>query len=71
MSLKLGPRKSGSQFFSKKFFTNFRQENTQAERSFFPEEAMLPSIFGNICFTAGIENSSMTWGYIEDERLME
>lgn len=57
--------------FFQKIFSNFKPENTQAERSFFPEEAMLPSVFGNICFTAGIENSSITWGYIEDDRLRE
>lgn len=51
-------------FFSKKFFTNFRQENTQDERAFSSKAAMSPSIFGNICLTIGIENSSMTWGYM-------
>lgn len=64
MSLKLGPRKSGSQFFFKKFFTNIRQKNTQDERAFSSKGAMSPSIFGNICLTIGIENSSMTWGYM-------
>lgn len=32
---------------------------------------MLPSIFGNICFTVEIENTSMTWGYIDNNRLKE